>query len=121
MIVCICHRISDREIARGVRAGMDFSALQLELGVATQCGNCESCVRSVVAQCSPTMPVAAIERAATDPARAGNPLPGKNADSELASRGASEPRYGCRAWTMAAGRQQGAVRPHSLPNPTPTE
>ena len=42
MIVCVCHRVSDRDIARHVRAGMDFSDIQLELGVATQCGQCES-------------------------------------------------------------------------------
>jgi hypothetical protein len=31
MIVCVCNRISDREIARHVHAGMDFSDIQLEL------------------------------------------------------------------------------------------
>ena len=41
MIVCVCHRISDREITRFARAGMGFDEIQLELGVATQCGNCE--------------------------------------------------------------------------------
>lgn len=61
MIVCVCHRVSDRDIARHVRAGMDFSDIQLELGVATQCGQCESCARDVVAQCSATAPVAAIQ------------------------------------------------------------
>jgi bacterioferritin-associated ferredoxin len=63
MIVCVCHRISDREIARHVRAGMDFSDIQLELGVGTQCGSCEGCARDVVAQCSATSPVAAIQLA----------------------------------------------------------
>lgn len=60
MIVCVCRRVSDREIARHVRAGMDFDDIQFELGVATQCGQCESCARDVVAQCSSTAPVAAI-------------------------------------------------------------
>lgn len=60
MIVCICHRISDREIARHARAGLGFDEIQLELGVATQCGQCESCARDVVAQCRATHPVAAI-------------------------------------------------------------
>ena len=63
MIVCVCHRISDREIARHVRAGMDFDDIQFELGVATQCGQCEGCARDVVAQCSATAPVAAIQLA----------------------------------------------------------
>ena len=60
MIVCVCHRVTDREIARHARAGMSFDDIQFELGVATQCGNCESCARDVVAQCSPCHPVAAV-------------------------------------------------------------
>lgn len=50
MIVCICNQVSDREIKRCVRAGMDFSDIQLELGVATCCGSCESCARDIVAR-----------------------------------------------------------------------
>ena len=49
MIVCVCHRVSDREIARHARAGMCFDEIQFELGVATQCGQCEGCARDVVA------------------------------------------------------------------------
>jgi bacterioferritin-associated ferredoxin len=60
MIVCVCRRISDREIARHARAGMTFDEVQFELGVATQCGQCESCARDVVAQCSASHPVAAV-------------------------------------------------------------
>ena len=62
MIVCVCRRVSDREIARHVRAGMTFDEVQLELGVATQCGQCEGCARDVVAQCSASHPVAAMRR-----------------------------------------------------------
>ena len=58
MIVCVCRRISDREIARHARAGMGFDEIQFELGVATQCGQCESSARDVVAQCSATCPSA---------------------------------------------------------------
>ncbi|MBC7726756.1 MAG: (2Fe-2S)-binding protein [Microbacteriaceae bacterium] len=58
MIVCVCRRISDREIARHARAGMGFDDIQLELGVATQCGRCEVSARNVVAQCSGHCPVA---------------------------------------------------------------
>jgi len=65
MIVCVCHRVSDRDIARHVRAGMDFDDIQFELGVATQCGQCESCARDVVAQCSAAAPVAAIQLASS--------------------------------------------------------
>ncbi|MDB5857998.1 MAG: ferredoxin [Ramlibacter sp.] len=63
MIVCVCRRVSDREIASHARAGMDFDDIQFELGVATQCGQCESCARDVVAQCSANHPVAAIQLA----------------------------------------------------------
>jgi bacterioferritin-associated ferredoxin len=58
MIICICHRISDRDIARHARAGMGFDEIQLELGVATQCGQCEACARDVVDQCSASCPQA---------------------------------------------------------------
>ena len=60
MIVCVCRRVSDREIARHARAGMTFDEVQFELGVATQCGRCEGCARDVVAQCSAFHPVAAL-------------------------------------------------------------
>lgn len=43
---------------------MDFDDIQFELGVATQCGQCESCARDVVAQCS-AAPVAAIQLASS--------------------------------------------------------
>lgn len=60
MIVCVCRRVSDREIARHARAGMSFDEIQFELGVATQCGRCEDCARDVVAQCCSSAPMAAI-------------------------------------------------------------
>ena len=64
MIVCVCRRISDREIARHARAGMSFDEIQFELGVATQCGSCEDCARDVVAQCCNSHPVAALHNEA---------------------------------------------------------
>lgn len=64
MIVCVCRRISDREIARHARAGMGFDEIQFELGVATQCGCCEGFARDVVAQCQPSAPVAALRKEA---------------------------------------------------------
>ena len=66
MIVCVCRRISDREIARHARAGLGFDEIQFELGVATQCGQCEGCARDLVAQCSGTCPTAHI-KLATNP------------------------------------------------------
>ena len=63
MIICVCRRISDREIARHARAGMGFDDIQFELGVATQCGRCEGSARDVVAQCSGICPSANISQA----------------------------------------------------------
>lgn len=62
MIVCVCRRVSDREIARHAHAGMSFDEIQFELGVATQCGCCESTARDVVAQCCRNRPVAALQQ-----------------------------------------------------------
>lgn len=73
MIVCVCRRVSDREIARHARAGMSFDDIQFELGVATQCGQCEGCARDVVAQCNPLHPVAALESEAHGHASAPSP------------------------------------------------
>lgn len=51
MIVCVCHRVSDREIARHARQGCtSFEALQFETGVSTCCGCCETCAREVFSQ-----------------------------------------------------------------------
>ena len=48
MIVCLCHRISDREIRRNVDAGVrSFDLLQDETGVASACGCCHDCAREV--------------------------------------------------------------------------
>ncbi len=51
MIVCVCRKISDRDLVRHAHSGMDFDQIQFELGVATQCGRCEGCAREVIAQC----------------------------------------------------------------------
>jgi bacterioferritin-associated ferredoxin len=52
MIVCLCHRISDRDIAREVHAGcVTFEDLQGELRVATACGCCDDCARVTFAEC----------------------------------------------------------------------
>lgn len=46
MIVCVCHRVSDRDIARAAREGCaSFDELQFELQVATCCGRCHDCAR----------------------------------------------------------------------------
>lgn len=51
MIVCICHRVSDRDIARQAQAGEGFRDIQRSLGVATCCGRCADCARELVQQC----------------------------------------------------------------------
>lgn len=51
MIVCICHRVSDRDIARAAQAGCaSFDDLQFELSVATACGRCHDCAQQTFHQ-----------------------------------------------------------------------
>lgn len=41
MVICLCHRISDRDIAREVRSGCgSFDELQDATRVSTACGAC---------------------------------------------------------------------------------
>ncbi len=48
MIVCVCHRVSDRDIAIAASSGCPtFEALQDELRVATACGACHDCACAV--------------------------------------------------------------------------
>jgi bacterioferritin-associated ferredoxin len=48
MIVCLCHRVSDRDIRRSVDAGVrNFDVLQDETRVASACGCCHDCARDV--------------------------------------------------------------------------
>ncbi len=48
MIVCLCHRVSDRDIARAVRSGTRcFEILQDDTRVASSCGACSTCAREV--------------------------------------------------------------------------
>lgn len=61
MIVCVCHRVNAHAIARAARSGMAFDDLRLELGVATQCGKCETCARSIWSECRPDHPAAHLQ------------------------------------------------------------
>jgi bacterioferritin-associated ferredoxin len=58
VIVCVCHRVSDRDIEREVRQGCgSFEELQDELRVGTACGRCADCARDtfdVARACRPT-------------------------------------------------------------------
>ncbi|MBB2484281.1 (2Fe-2S)-binding protein [Mitsuaria sp. WAJ17] len=48
MIVCLCHRVSDRDIRRAVAEGTrNFEVLQDETRVASACGACHDCAREV--------------------------------------------------------------------------
>ncbi len=47
MIVCLCHRVSDRDIAQAVSTGCaSFDELQDELRIGLGCGACQECARS---------------------------------------------------------------------------
>lgn len=62
MIVCVCRRVNDKTIAQAARCGMSFDDIQIDMGVATQCGQCESSARAVWMQCRPSQPTAHLSR-----------------------------------------------------------
>jgi bacterioferritin-associated ferredoxin len=68
VIVCVCHRVSDRDIEREVRHGCaSFDELQDELRVGTACGTCTDCARDtfdVARACRPTVAEARAANAA---------------------------------------------------------
>jgi bacterioferritin-associated ferredoxin len=48
MIICLCHRVSDRDIQRAVASGVQcFDVLQDETRLASSCGCCHDCAREV--------------------------------------------------------------------------
>ncbi len=58
MIVCLCHRISDRDITQAVKDGIrDFETLQDETCIARNCACCEDCARQVFDQACATIKV----------------------------------------------------------------
>ena len=49
MIVCVCCRVSDKQIRQAAAEGaVSLECLQFELGVATQCGRCADCATRVL-------------------------------------------------------------------------
>ncbi|WP_424191917.1 (2Fe-2S)-binding protein [Ampullimonas aquatilis] len=50
MIVCVCKAVSERHIRQALKEGMaeTFDDLQIDLGLATCCGKCESAARAMV-------------------------------------------------------------------------
>jgi bacterioferritin-associated ferredoxin len=64
MIVCVCHRVSDRDIARAAKEGCaSFDDLQLDIGVATSCGKCLDCARQTFELHAGAAVAAAIDKA----------------------------------------------------------
>ena len=64
MIVCVCHRVSDRDIEREVRHGCaSFDELQDELRVGTACGACSDCARDTFDVARACRPAAAVTEA----------------------------------------------------------
>ena len=48
MIVCVCNRVSDRDIVKVVRGGIrSFDLMLDETGAASRCGRCRECAREV--------------------------------------------------------------------------
>jgi bacterioferritin-associated ferredoxin len=66
VIVCLCHRVTDRDIERAVRDGVRcFDTLQDEIRVAAACGCCHDCAREAFdaacsRTCSPAEPALAL-------------------------------------------------------------
>ena len=56
MYVCICNAVTDREIRGAVELGArSLTDLKSMLAVATCCGRCADCARSIVREaCSPS-------------------------------------------------------------------
>ena len=51
MIVCVCRGVSDRQIRQAVAGGAhSLECLQVDLGVATQCGRCADCASRVLCE-----------------------------------------------------------------------
>lgn len=48
MIVCVCKRVSDRQIVHFAQQGHSLDDISFELGVATQCGCCRQCAERLV-------------------------------------------------------------------------
>ena len=71
MVICICRRVSDRDIARAVATGCaSFAALQTELGVGTGCGKCRDSAIAVMREASAgaaATPVAMPQRRVLEP------------------------------------------------------
>ncbi|CAA6816147.1 MAG: (2Fe-2S)-binding protein [uncultured Thiotrichaceae bacterium] len=58
MYVCICNAVTDREIKKAVKQGVNtFDQVRDQLGVASCCGQCESHAREVINEARTAKPV----------------------------------------------------------------
>lgn len=52
MIVCVCRRVTERDIERAAHQGCgSLEDLQIDLGLGLSCGRCAECAREVLARC----------------------------------------------------------------------
>lgn len=59
MFVCICHAITEKEIAQAVEQGAgSMKELREQLSVATQCGKCTSFAKSILDELTPNYDLA---------------------------------------------------------------
>lgn len=56
MIVCVCNRISHRDIERLAPSCESFDELQMSTGVATCCGRCTDCAQAIFRQAQQSGP-----------------------------------------------------------------
>lgn len=47
MIICLCHRVSDRDLRQHAASGAEFEEAQLCTGAGTGCGQCVSHARAI--------------------------------------------------------------------------
>lgn len=54
MIVCICHRVSDRDIVRHAQhGGCNLDSLQAQTGLGSTCGCCKDSAQQLLDECLP--------------------------------------------------------------------
>jgi bacterioferritin-associated ferredoxin len=71
MIVCLCNRVSERQITQAVRSGIRcFELLQDETRVASSCGRCQDSAREVFASACADVHHDALPSPASAPAHA---------------------------------------------------
>ena len=61
MTVCICRRVSDHDIVRAARQGLDFDAIQAELGLVRHYRRRTHCTCVIVAHWRIAAPTAALQ------------------------------------------------------------